>query len=144
MKRFYDAKLVDKGVNGDWKELMELYQYPAKPKISAVPTLVETYGQYARGEFDNDYVTYQEHPVMEKRFSAMREAGLDKLTSLFSGFDDDDEEDDYFFRPTQPLISTKIDRNSKVNVRYTDGKEVKEVKYKKVEDDVLAGKCVIV
>ena len=145
MKRFYDAKLIDKGMNGDWKELMELYQYPAKPKISAVPTLVETYGQYARGEFDENYVTYQEHPVMEKRFSEMRKAGLDKLTSSFSGFDDDDEEeDDYFLRPTQPLISTKIDRNAKVNVRYTDGKEVKEVKYKKVEDDVLAGKCVIV
>ncbi len=34
--------------------------------------------------------------------------------------------------------------NDKVSVKYTDGKIVTDVKYKKVEDDVLKGKCVII
>ncbi len=35
-------------------------------------------------------------------------------------------------------------RNDKVTVKYGDGKVVKEIKYKKVENDLLEGKCVIV
>ncbi len=40
--------------------------------------------------------------------------------------------------------SDTIGRNDKVNVRYTDGREVKDVKYKKVEDDIKNGKCVLI
>jgi preprotein translocase subunit SecA len=35
-------------------------------------------------------------------------------------------------------------RNDKVSVQYTDGKLLKDVKYKSVEQDVEAGKCVII
>lgn len=35
-------------------------------------------------------------------------------------------------------------RNDKVSVRYTDGKELKDVKYKKVENDILNGNAVII
>jgi preprotein translocase subunit SecA len=45
-------------------------------------------------------------------------------------------------RPPQekvmPAKSEKIaNRNDKVNVQYTDGRVLKDVKYKKVEDDIL-------
>ena len=44
----------------------------------------------------------------------------------------------------QPAKSGKVfGRNDLVNVQYQDGKILDEVKFKKVENDVAAGKCVI-
>ena len=46
---------------------------------------------------------------------------------------------------TKPRQVTKtIGRNDKVTVKYTDGTTKKAVKYKTVEKDVIANKCVIV
>ncbi|MFZ1807910.1 MAG: preprotein translocase subunit SecA [Cyclobacteriaceae bacterium] len=45
----------------------------------------------------------------------------------------------------QPVKSDKIaGRNDKVSVQYTDGKVLKDVKFKKVEDDVKNGKCIVI
>lgn len=45
----------------------------------------------------------------------------------------------------QPVKSEKIaGRNDKVSVQYTDGKVLKDVKFKKVEDDVKEGKCIVI
>jgi argininosuccinate synthase len=41
-------------------------------------------------------------------------------------------------------INRKLRPNDKVNVRYTDGHMEREVKYKKVSDDIKAGKCQII
>lgn len=41
-------------------------------------------------------------------------------------------------------IRNKLRPNDKVNVRYTDGRMEWEVKYKKVSDDIKAGKCQII
>jgi Protein of unknown function (DUF1186) len=149
MKRFYDAKLIDINMNGDWGQIEEMYEYPSTSKVSAVPTLLETYKQFANRNFEYDYVKYDSHPVMAKKYREMTDKAMDSdaFRALTGRYDDDDDyyddEDDYFYQPTKPLVSTKIDRNARVNVRYKDGKEVKDVKYKKVEDDVTAGKCVI-
>jgi preprotein translocase subunit SecA len=44
-----------------------------------------------------------------------------------------------------PRKSEKVyGRNDKVTVQYADGKVMKEVKYKSVEQDVAAGKCVVI
>jgi preprotein translocase subunit SecA len=44
-----------------------------------------------------------------------------------------------------PVKSEKIaNRNDKVSVQYTDGKVLRDVKYKKVEDDILNNRCVII
>jgi preprotein translocase subunit SecA len=44
-----------------------------------------------------------------------------------------------------PVKSQKVaGRNDRVNVQYADGRVVKDVKYKKVEEDVLNNKCVII
>ena len=45
----------------------------------------------------------------------------------------------------QPVKSEKIaGRNDKVSVQYTDGKVLKGIKFKKVEDDVKNGKCIVI
>jgi preprotein translocase subunit SecA len=44
-----------------------------------------------------------------------------------------------------PVKSEKIaNRNDKVNVQYPDGRVLKDVKYKKVEDDIKNGRCIVV
>jgi preprotein translocase subunit SecA len=44
-----------------------------------------------------------------------------------------------------PVKSEKIaNRNDKVNVQYADGRVLKDVKYKKVEDDIKNGKCIVI
>ena len=44
-----------------------------------------------------------------------------------------------------PVKSEKMaNRNDKVSVQYGDGRVLKEVKYKKVEEDIKSGKCVVI
>lgn len=44
-----------------------------------------------------------------------------------------------------PVKSEKVaGRNDKVTVQYQDGRVEKDVKYKKVEDDIKAGKCIVI
>jgi len=44
-----------------------------------------------------------------------------------------------------PVKSEKIaGRNDKVTVQYSDGRIAKDVKYKKVEEDIQSGKCVVI
>jgi len=46
---------------------------------------------------------------------------------------------------TQPIKSQKVfGRNSKVSVRYEDGRIIKDIKFKKVESDINAEKCKII
>ena len=46
---------------------------------------------------------------------------------------------------TSPLKSLKIaDRNQKVSVRYADGTVLKDVKYKKIEEDLINNRCVLI
>ncbi|HYG19775.1 MAG TPA: preprotein translocase subunit SecA, partial [Ohtaekwangia sp.] len=52
-------------------------------------------------------------------------------------------------RPPQekvmPVKSEKLaGRNDKVSVQYTDGRVLRDVKYKKVEDDILHNRCIII
>jgi len=44
----------------------------------------------------------------------------------------------------QNNIKTKLRPNDKVSVRYSDGHMEFDVKYKKVVDDIKAGKCQII
>ncbi|MBL7850632.1 MAG: preprotein translocase subunit SecA [Cyclobacteriaceae bacterium] len=44
-----------------------------------------------------------------------------------------------------PVKSERIaGRNDKVTVQYPDGRVLKDVKYKKVEDDIAAGRCIVI
>ena len=44
-----------------------------------------------------------------------------------------------------PMKSEKIaNRNDKVSVQYPDGRVMKDVKYKKVEEDIKNGRCIVI
>ena len=44
-----------------------------------------------------------------------------------------------------PVKSERVaGRNDKVTVQYPDGRVLKDVKYKKVEDDIQSGKCIVI
>jgi len=44
-----------------------------------------------------------------------------------------------------PTKSEKIaNRNDKVTVQYQNGEVMKDVKYKKVEEDIKSGKCIVI
>jgi preprotein translocase subunit SecA len=44
-----------------------------------------------------------------------------------------------------PVKSEKVaGRNDKVTVQYPDGRVLKDVKYKKVEDDIKSGRCIVI
>jgi preprotein translocase subunit SecA len=51
-------------------------------------------------------------------------------------------------RPEEKVMPVKSDkvanRNDKVSVQYTDGRVLKDVKYKKVEEDIRYGRCVVI
>lgn len=51
-------------------------------------------------------------------------------------------------RPPEKVMPAKSEkvanRNDKVSVQYTDGRVVKDVKYKTVEDDVKNGRCILI
>jgi preprotein translocase subunit SecA len=44
-----------------------------------------------------------------------------------------------------PVKSEKVaGRNDKVTVQYPDGRVLKDVKFKKVEEDILSGRCIVI
>ncbi len=70
----------------------------------------------------------------------------DESKSLLSGGGGQQPQPD---RPPQekvmPVKSEKIaGRNDKVSVQYPDGRVVRDVKYKKVEDDIVNNRCIII
>jgi preprotein translocase subunit SecA len=70
--------------------------------------------------------------------------------SLLSGGDrPQQQQQDQTSRPPQekimPAKSEKLaGRNDKVSVQYPDGKVLRDVKYKKVEEDILNNRCIII
>jgi preprotein translocase subunit SecA len=51
-------------------------------------------------------------------------------------------------RPAEKVMPVRSDkiagRNDKVTVQYQDGRVLKDVKYKKIEDDIIAGRCIVI
>jgi preprotein translocase subunit SecA len=69
--------------------------------------------------------------------------------SLLSSGDRPQQQQDQTSRPPQekvmPAKSEKLaGRNDKVSVQYPDGKVLRDVKYKKVEEDILNNRCIII
>lgn len=90
-----------------------------------------------------------QNPEQVQEARAQRRARLseqkEESRSLLSGGGGQPQPD----RPPQekvmPVKSQKIaGRNDKVSVRYPDGRVLRDVKYKKVEDDLLNNRCIII
>jgi preprotein translocase subunit SecA len=73
----------------------------------------------------------------------------DESRSLLSGGGGGQSQQSHPNRPPQekvmPVKSEKLaNRNDKVSVQYPDGRVLKDVKYKKVEDDIVNNRCIII
>jgi preprotein translocase subunit SecA len=65
--------------------------------------------------------------------------------SLGAGPEDMGPDPASFVEKQKPIRVQKIaNRNEKVSVQYMDGRILRDVKYKTVEDDVLNNRCVLV
>ena len=65
--------------------------------------------------------------------------------SLLQGGGSDQSSEQRTEEKIMPVKSEKIaGRNDKVTVQYADGRVLKDVKYKKVEDDIHAGRCIVI
>ncbi len=65
--------------------------------------------------------------------------------SLLSGGGQSEGQQRAVEEKVMPVKSDKIaNRNDKVTVQYPDGRVLKDVKYKKVEEDIKAGKCIVI
>ena len=62
----------------------------------------------------------------------------------FEVFEIGDEQWETKIEDWKTIENTKIRPNDKVTVKYKDGKMEYSIKYKKVKDDVLAGKCEVI
>lgn len=72
-----------------------------------------------------------------KKISMIDEAGLKSISSQLTQIK-------MSFSVTNPVVSTKkYGRNDRIKVKYTDGKII-EKKYKQLEPDILAGRCVVI
>jgi preprotein translocase subunit SecA len=69
----------------------------------------------------------------------------DESKSLLSGGGSQQPSQERQPEKVDPVKSDKLaGRNDKVSVQYADGKVLKDVKYKRVEDDIKSGKCVVI
>lgn len=83
------------------------------------------------------------HEAHAQKRQRLREQ-KDESRSLLQGGGQDEQPN-----PTQekvmPVKSEKIaNRNDKISVQYPDGRLLKDVKYKKVEDDIKNGRCIVI
>ncbi|MBS1491561.1 MAG: preprotein translocase subunit SecA [Bacteroidetes bacterium] len=82
------------------------------------------------------------HEAQAQKRQKLREQ-KDESRSLLQGGQEQSEQRTQ--EKVMPIKSEKIaNRNDKVSVQYPDGRVMKEVKYKKVEDDIKNGKCIVI
>ncbi len=76
-----------------------------------------------------------------QRFSEQK----DESRSLLQGGGSEAAPQTQVEQKVMPVKSEKVaGRNDKVSVQYPDGRVLKDVKYKKVEDDVKNGRCIVI
>ncbi|WP_020607673.1 hypothetical protein [Spirosoma spitsbergense] len=154
IRRAYEHNLVTESIQGDLasveKEIVQR-RYPTN-QMDLRP-LAEQY-EYLQNPtaYRNAHLNPEREKFQEEYMSEL-EAQEDEWAFLYE--DEEDDEDElpngavfpsqqrkYLSSPAQPIIKAPAPgRNDKVSVRYTDGTVVRDVKYKKVEADVDAGKC---
>ena len=149
----YERNLVTENIQGnlaDVERQMVQRRYP--PVQRTIRPLAE---EYAYLENPTAYRLAHPDPKQEKfreDYMSELEAKEGEWAFLYDDKDDEDEmpngalfpaqKNRSLSSPAQPVIKKPTPgRNDKVSVRYTDGTVVRDVKYKKVEADVEAGKC---
>ena len=152
VRDLYNRNLVNKGMAGTLADVEKRMATPANPRWQL--ELKPIADQYAYLHDPDTYLT--EHPRPEpdeadEAVFARLEASIkaaEQRTDEWAFLDKEDEEeydgpDDNNVPQAPRRVVPEPGRNDKVSVRYTGGKIVGDVKYKKVEGDVKAGRCVL-
>ncbi len=136
-KTAYDLKIVDEMMYGNYqtieREMLDTY---GQVNVLKDLTIFEFYEKSS--EYDICERVGEENPEKVKQREEIFK------NSFFEDSNDDDEDDFYPTSSITPLIAPKkYGRNDKVSVRYKDGRFLRDVKFKKIEDDYTDGLCVI-
>jgi preprotein translocase subunit SecA len=84
------------------------------------------------------------HEAQAQKRQRLREQ-KDESRSLLQGGGQAPQEETQVQEKVMPVKSEKIaNRNDKVSVQYPDGRVMKDVKYKKVEEDIKNGRCIVI
>jgi hypothetical protein len=157
IKEAFDQQIVSLPVTGDYDDVVKSINEPDDaPRYSTINSLAD---MYAYLHDPDAYIEANPRPNQ-----AEIDARVNKLlsqpnewASLYEeeeeedeAYDEEDDEDHFpdskpwAYESNQPRrVAPEPGRNDKVSVRYLDGRVVSDVKYKKVEPDVKAGKCVL-
>ena len=142
----YDAIVVGSGISGGWaaKELTE----------KGLRVLMLERGRNV--EHIKDYVNATKAPweylhrggrtkAMEEEYQRQEQQKIILQKENFDEAEEVEYNDPTPVQVTSPLKSLKIaDRNQKVSVRYADGTVLNDVKYKKIEEDLMNNRCVLI
>lgn len=84
------------------------------------------------------------HEAHAQKRQKLREQ-KEESRSLLQGGGQPQEAEQQVQEKVMPIKSEKIaNRNDKVSVQYPDGRVLKDVKYKKVEEDIKNGRCIVI
>lgn len=84
------------------------------------------------------------HEAHAQKRQKLREQ-KDESRSLLQGGGHSPQAEQQVQEKVMPVKSEKIaNRNDKVSVQYPDGRVMKDVKYKKVEEDIKNGRCIVI
>ncbi|MBI1768669.1 MAG: preprotein translocase subunit SecA [Bacteroidetes bacterium] len=84
------------------------------------------------------------HEAQAQKRQKLREQ-KDESRSLLQGGGHAQQAEQHVQEKVMPVRSEKIaNRNDKVSVQYPDGRVMKDVKYKKVEEDIKNGRCIVI
>jgi hypothetical protein len=149
----YERNLVNETIQGDLasveKEMMQR-RYPANKR-----TLLPLAEHYEYLQNPTAYRAAHPNPDREKineEYMSELDAEEDEWAFLYEEDEDEipngamfpSQKNQFLPSPTQPVIKQlRPGRNDKVSVQYTNGTVIRDVKYKKVEADVEAGKCTL-
>jgi Protein of unknown function (DUF1186) len=141
IKPFFDAELADEMIIGNLKGVEDDFVNPNTFEPLPIFTLEEQYKDWNNSKWTYHFTKEIHSQRIIKEVEKINPERV--LMSLYEkAFG---KEKRLPVAPVVPLVSAKINRNDKVNVRYlNNGKVINDIKYKKVEADVLAGKCVVV
>ncbi len=147
-----DLKQSVQNASYEQKDPLLIYKFEAVEMFQRFLNKVnyDTVSFLMKADIPQDEVAPQQTKKTEAP-SQKTKASKDDIAGILGGLSQRASDDD-FSANTQAIVERvaprqviKIaDRNQRVNVQYRDGRIEKDVKYKKVENDVEAGLCVVI
>ena len=126
-KEVYDRELATYGVMGEWEEVGEQFADNPYGGSELDYYFGDAFKQYEQLQESIDNIRERERKEAERMAAESRKVAASRASP----------------KSDEPIRIEKIGRNERVTVKYHDGTVKKDVKYKSVEDDVAAGKAVL-